>query len=120
MCVDSRNPNNLTIKEPMLIALEPMLSAHDRRISGLPGPCQTKEYHWINTCENNKLKTAFRTRNGRLEYQTIDLLTVLSGLNKTLAEKLVVFVNDLLKTLTEPAPGAGLSFSSGLGPILKN
>ena len=82
VCVNSRDSNNLAIREPRLIAFEPMPIAHDlRTICGSPGPYQTlcfiqldwSAHHGKKTREGNKLKTAFRTCNGRLEYQTMRL-----------------------------------------------
>ena len=42
----------------------------------------TDTYHGKKTREDNKLKTAFRTRNGRLEYQTMELPIHLSRLRQ--------------------------------------
>ena len=62
----------------------------------------------MNTCEGDKLKTVFQTRNGRLKYQTMDLLRLFQGyVTKILAEKLDIFVNGLLSELHQgrrPAP----------------
>ena len=43
---------------------------------------QTDAYHGKKTRKSNNLKTAFRTRNGQLEYQTMDLPILLSGLRQ--------------------------------------
>ena len=81
----------------MLIALEPMLSAHDWQTSRSPGPYQTlcfiqldrtDAHHGKKTCEGNKLKTAFRTRNGCLKYQTMRFpTTFLHYVNKTFTQE---------------------------------
>ena len=81
-CVNSRDPNNLTIKEPML-------SAHDWRTSELPGPYQTLCFIQLDRSTHYGKKT----HNGRLKYQTMHFPTIFQGcVNKTLAEKFDVFV----------------------------
>ena len=49
--------------------------------------------------KGNRLKTAFWTRNGPLEYQTMCLLILLSRLNKSLAEKLDILLMAFLSEL---------------------
>ena len=57
--------------------------------------------------EGDKWKTAFWTRNGQLEYQTMRLLILFSRLNKSLAEKLDILLTAFLSELHQgprPAP----------------
>ena len=78
----SYQPDRKFIRSSKSTAGAPMLIAHEwRTFCGLPGPYQAlcfiqldrSAHHVKKTCEGNKLKTAFRTRNGRLEYQTMRL-----------------------------------------------
>ena len=68
-----------------------MLIVHDWRIFGSPGPYQMlyfilldwSAHYGKKICESNDLKTALRTRNGQLEYQTMHLPILFSGLRQS-------------------------------------
>ena len=93
-----------------------------RQTSELLRPYQTlcfiqldrSAHHGKKTCEGNNLKTAFRTRNGCLKYQTMRLPANIPGyVNKTLAKKLDI------KSTIFGATRRGRSFPSKWEPFPK-
>ena len=98
LCVDYQGLNNLTIKNWYPLPLIGKLLDQLGRVRQFTQLDLTNAYHQMRIREENKWKTAFRTRYGHFKYQVMPFRwtnapAMFQGyINKILAEKLDVFV----------------------------
>ena len=112
LCVDFWGLNNITIQNRYPLPLIGELLDRLSRAKRFTQLDLTNVYYRMRICEGDKWKTAFKTRYGHFKYQVISFglsntpATFQGYVNKTLAEKLDIFViaylNDILIYTEEP------------------
>ena len=98
LCVNYQGLNNFTIKNQYPLPLIRELLDRLERAKQFTQLDLTNAYHRMRICKGNEWKTAFKTRYGHFEYQVMPF-GLINGpasfqgyINKTLAEKLDIFV----------------------------